>query len=70
MVFMVFWKVYELSLNKHAETVGQLAHAKYRRQKQFQFWQAFNGVRWPTDLVSCGQVEAKNVVYIVTFLYI
>ena len=68
---MVFLKVCELSLRyklEHVEAVGQLAHALYRRMRQFQFWQAFNAIRWPTNLVSCGQVEAMDVYYIVTCL--
>lgn len=59
--FMVFWKVVELSLYdklEHNEIVEQIVQALYRRRRQFHFWQNFNGIRWPTDLVSCGQVEA------------
>ena len=40
--------------------LGQIAHAKYRRMKQFQFWNAFHALRRPTDLVSFGQVEASD----------
>ena len=57
---MHFLNVYELPLcHKYVDTavVGQIAHVTYRRMKQFQFWYAFHAFRWPTDLVSCGQVE-------------
>ena len=59
---MVFLEVCEIILCymlEHGEVVGQQANALYKRKRQFQFWQAFNALRWPTDLVSYGQVEAK-----------
>lgn len=29
--------------------------------KLFKFWTTFDADRWPTDLVSCRQVEAKYI---------
>ena len=55
--------VYELPLfHKYVDTsvTGKIAHVNYRRMKQFQFWFAFHALRWPTDLVSYGQVEATD----------
>jgi len=28
----------------------------------FKFWTTFDADRWPTDLVSCGQVEATDII--------
>ena len=57
--------------HKYVDTlvIGQIAHVTYRRMKQFQFWYAFHTFRWPTDLVSYGQVEATDwILYFVTCL--
>ena len=39
-----------------------------RMKKQYQFWMAFNALRWPTDFVSFGQVEVIDFVYVATYL--
>ena len=44
--------------------IGQLAKESHGQMKQFQFWLAFNDLRWPTDLVSYGQVEATVYIFI------
>lgn len=54
---------YELSLyvrNVQNAVVRQLPQEAFRRRKQFQFWDVVYAFRWPTDLVSFGQVEAKD----------
>ena len=43
---------------------GQLVNEAYERMKLFQFWLAFNGLRWPTDLVSYRQVDATDWIFI------
>ena len=49
--------------------LGQLARDSSGRLKQFQFWLAFNTLRWPTDLVSYGQVEATVWTFIFCNLF-
>ena len=62
-IFTVFSFCFSLDYNV---IVGQLVQAAYRRKRQFRFWQAFHALRWPTDLVSSGQVEAieKNLYFV------
>ena len=58
---MIVSVLYELGLlfeNVDISKVEQIAHARCRRMKLFQFWLAFHALRWPTHLVSYGQVEA------------
>ena len=45
---------------------SEMASAASRRMKHFQFWMAFNALRWPTDRVSSGQVEIIKLLSIET----
>ena len=64
MKYIILYKLSFYFLQVEQYDIEQLADDAHRRMKTFQFWFAFNAMRWPTDLVSSGQVEAIDRSYI------